>query len=236
MIDVVSIEKRFGKNHALRGVDMAIREGCITAVLGPNGSGKTTLIRSILGMVIPGSGEILSDGRSISNRWDYRAGIGYLPQSARFPENLKVRELLNMITDIRGTPSDEKRLLNMFDLEGLVDRPLRHLSGGTRQKVNITLTFMFDMPCYILDEPTAGLDPLSMVRFYGLLREQRQKGKAILLTTHIMSLVEELADEIVFLLEGRIYFNGSLSEILAGHGGKNLEEAIANILSENKNA
>ena len=146
------------------------------------------------------------NGLNIHNNWQYRKQIGYLPQIAKFPENLKVKELIRMISDIRGNEGNPEPLIESFDLNQILDKPLRYLSGGTRQKVNILLAFMFDSLYYILDEPTAGLDPLSLIRFKELLVAEKKKGKAILLTTHIVRLVEELADDIIFLLEGNIYF------------------------------
>jgi Cu-processing system ATP-binding protein len=117
-----------------------------------------------------------------------------------------------------------------------MNKPLHHLSGGTRQKVNILIAFMFDSQVYILDEPTAGLDPLALIRFKNLLVTEREKGKAVLMTTHIVHLVEELADEVVFLLEGKVYFRGDVRELKDKYNGVNLEEAIANILSREQHA
>lgn len=232
MIVVNSLHKSFGRNQVLKGIDLHIRDGVITAILGPNGSGKTTLIKSILGMVLPQQGTIEMNGLNIHNHWHYRQQIGYLPQIARFPENLKVKELIRMISDIRGIKGNPELLMESLDLDKVLDKPLRYLSGGTRQKVNILLAFMFDSPNFILDEPTAGLDPLSLIRFKELLVSEKKKGKAILLTTHIVSLVEELADDIIFLLEGNIYFSGTLQELKAQHGSLTLDQSIASILTQ----
>ena len=231
---VQGIHKKFGKNQVLKGVSLEMKEGRITAVLGPNGSGKTTLIKSILGMVIQDEGTVMAGGKDTRGRWDYRSDIGYLPQIARFPENLRVSELIRMVKDIRGSAADATPLIRLFELEDFLNRPLRYLSGGTRQKVNIVLAFMFDTRYYILDEPTAGLDPLALIGFKKLVREEKQKGKSILLTTHIMSLVEDIADEVVFLLEGEIYFSGSVQEMKDKYAQASLEEAIAALLSEKR--
>jgi Cu-processing system ATP-binding protein len=214
MIEIRGIKKSFGKLEALRGFDLSIEKGKITAVLGPNGSGKTTLIKSILGLVVPGGGEILFYDKLVYHEWQYRTDIGYLPQIARFPENLKVREVLRLIEDIRNIRGNYLELINQFDLKHSLNKKLRNLSGGTRQKVNIVLTFMFDCPLYILDEPTAGLDPIALIRLKDMIIKMNKKGKTFLITTHIMSLVEEFADELVFLLEGKIYFRGTCKEML----------------------
>jgi Cu-processing system ATP-binding protein len=201
-------------------------------VLGPNGSGKTTLIKCLLGMVIGQSGEILAGGKNIGRDWMYRSDIGYLPQIARFPENLKVKELISMIRDIRNQPAGIDSLAATFGLEPFMNKHLRHLSGGTRQKVNILITFMFDPAVYILDEPTVGLDPLALIRFKEILLEEKRKGKSILMTTHMVHLVEEMADEVIFLLEGKIYFKGNVNMLKDKHQAGNLELAIAKILAK----
>jgi len=227
---ISGLHKAFGKNEVLKGIDLEIPDGCITAVLGPNGSGKTTLIKSILGMVLFQQGEIEIQGGNIKNDWHYRRDIGYLPQIARFPENLKVKELIRMMKDIRNQPASDSGLISLFGLEPYLDRPLRYLSGGTRQKVNILVAFMFDSHYLVLDEPTVGLDPLALIRFKDMLLQKKETGRAILLTTHMVSLVEEMADEVIFILEGKIYFQGKPGELKAQSNEINLERAIAGIL------
>src|SRR5690606_32802704 len=209
MIVIDNLHKKFGKNEVLKGIDLKISTGGIFAVLGPNGSGKTTLIKSILGMVIPDSGSISLNGNSIKRDWKYRNNIDYLPQIANFPSNLTVNELIKMIKDLRSDKvADDERLIELFKLQPFLDKKLGNLSGGTKQKVNLVLTFMFDSPLVILDEPTTGLDPISHLRLKKLITAEKEKGKTILITSHIMGFVEEIADEIVFLLEGKIYFRG----------------------------
>jgi Cu-processing system ATP-binding protein len=233
MVNIQNLHKKFGKNPVLSGVDLSIKEGGIFAVLGPNGSGKTTLIKSILGMVIPNKGTISVYGQNIKNNSGYRYNIDYLPQIANFPSNLKVKELIKMIKDLRGKTSDDERLIELFKLNPFLDKKLGTLSGGTKQKVNLVLTFMFNSPLIILDEPTSGLDPISLIRLKDLIQVEKAKGKTILITSHIMSFVEEVSDEIVFLLEGKIYFKGRISELKTKTNQSDFEHAIASILTEN---
>lgn len=232
MIEIKNLSKKFGKLTVLDQLELSIDEGGIFAVLGPNGSGKTTLIKCILGMVIPDSGNILIQNESVLKKWAYRNDINYLPQIANFPANLTVKELLAMVKNLRPKPASEERLIDLFGLQLFLDKKLGYLSGGTKQKVNLVLTFMFDSKLFILDEPTNGLDPVSLIRLKGLIAEEKKKGKTILITTHIMSLVEEIADEIVFLLDGNIYFKGKVSSLKEMTKERDLEHAIAKIITK----
>lgn len=232
MIEINNLSKKFGKLTVLDQLDLSINEGGIFAILGPNGSGKTTMIKCILGMVIPDSGTILLNNKSVLKKWEYRNDINYLPQIANFPANLTVSELIKMVKNLRPKPAEEQKLIDLFGIQPFLDKKLGYLSGGTKQKVNLVLTFMFDSKLFILDEPTNGLDPVSLIRLKGLIGEEKKKGKTILITTHIMSLVEEIADEIVFLLDGNIYFKGNVSSLKEMTQEKNLEHAIAKIITK----
>ena len=233
MIEITDLHKRFGKVQVLDGVSLEINGGGVFAVLGPNGSGKTTLIKSILGMVIPQSGSIRVNNQEVKDQWAYREDINYLPQIARFPENLTVNELLKMIKNLRGKTAHDASLIELFGLTPFMDKKLGNLSGGTKQKVNLVLTFMFDCPVLILDEPTTGLDPVSLIHLKEIINKEKAAGKTILITTHIMEFVEAMADEIVFLLEGEIYFKGTISELKRKTKEPDFEHAIASILTEN---
>ena len=230
MIKINDLNKKFGQVEVLKGVEMKIPSG-VTAILGPNGSGKTTLIKSILGMVRPDKGNITFNNESLINNETFRRHIRYLPQIAQFPDNLTINELLSMIRDLRCEKGKAEPLLTTFQLTPFLDKKLRHLSGGTRQKVNLVLAFMFESEILILDEPTSGLDPVSQLRLKELIIDEKFKGRTILMTTHIMSLVEELADQIAFLMEGKLYFQGSIEEVKTQTSIDDLERAIAKILT-----
>ena len=232
MIQISQLNKKFGKLIVLDGLDLQITSGGIFAILGPNGSGKTTLIKSILGMVIPNSGEIKINEQSVLKKWKYRNKINYLPQIANFPANLTVKELIAMVKNLRPKESKDSDLIELFSLEPFLDKKLGNLSGGTKQKVNIVLTFMFDSALIILDEPTTGLDPISLIHLKEIIQKEKSKGKTILITTHIMSFVEEVADEIVFLLDGEIYFKGSTKNLKSQTNQPDLEHAIAHLMKK----
>ena len=162
-IDIKNIHKSFKQNHVLKGVDLSITNSGIWAILGPNASGKTTLIKSILGMVLPDQGHILINDNDVLGKWEYKKSINYLPQIARFPDNLTVVELFKMIEELRNSSGDLQPLIDRFDIKPHLKTKLSNLSGGTKQKVNLALALMYDNPIYIFDEPTAGLDPLALI-------------------------------------------------------------------------
>lgn len=233
MITFQDVKKNFGKLEVLKSINLQINQGGIFAILGPNGSGKTTLIKSILGMVIPQGGSIKINNQSVLKNWRYRENIDYLPQIANFPSNLKVSELINMIKDIRNSKCRDQELIQLFRITPFLDKKLGHLSGGTKQRVNLVLAFMFDSSLIILDEPTSGLDPVALITLKELIIKEKEAGKTIIITSHIMSFVEELADEIVFILDGNIYFQGTITNLKKQTKQDHFEYAIASILKEN---
>ncbi|MEZ4703301.1 MAG: ABC transporter ATP-binding protein [Rhodothermales bacterium] len=233
MIQIDGIEKRFGKRDVLRGLNLPIERTEITAILGHNGSGKTTLIKCILGLVRPSGGRIFLDGEKLDAGWAYRQRIGYMPQIARFPENLRMRELVALLRDLRGNPSGtDDELFELFGLEHEMDRPMRTLSGGTRQKINAVIAFLFHPDILILDEPTASLDPVASSILKEKIRRERDAGKTVILTSHNMGEVEALADTIAFLLDGRVHTLGRQQAIKERTGEPDLERAIAHLMQE----
>jgi Cu-processing system ATP-binding protein len=233
MIEISRLTKRFGRAEVLRGVDLRIARGRVIGIVGPNGAGKTTLIKMLLGLVRPDGGEIRIDGTAIQRGEDdsYRSRIGYMPQIARFPENLTAAELFAMLRDLRGTFREcDEELITRLGLESQLDKPLRVLSGGTRQKVNACLAFLFRPDLLILDEPTAGLDPLSSAILKDKIFTARSEGATVIITSHIMSELEELCDDVAFLLDGVVRYMGSVRELTKMTHQANLERAIAALM------
>jgi Cu-processing system ATP-binding protein len=232
MITVTDLSKRFGKLDVLRGLNLKIRGGRVTAIVGPNGAGKTTLIKTVLGLTRSDAGSIVIDGTRVGEDPAYRAAIGYMPQIARFPENLTGTELLTMLRDLRDpvTPVDEE-LIARFKLERELAKPLRTLSGGTRQKVNAAIAFLFNPAVLILDEPTAGLDPVSSGILKDKIRAARDAGKTFVLTSHIMSELDELSDDVAFLLDGQVRFAGAVHDLKLKTRQLSLERAIAEMMT-----
>jgi Cu-processing system ATP-binding protein len=235
MIRAENIHKSFGKLHVLRDVNVTLPGGRVVAVIGPNGSGKTTFIKTLLGMVVPDSGAICIEGQSIADRHDYRSKIGYMPQIGRYPTNLKIRQLFDMMTDLRNDNAPEaldEDLVRAFRLRDMFEKPLGTLSGGTKQKVSAALAFLFNPPILILDEPTAGLDPLSSELLKEKIQREHERGKLILITSHVMSDLDELATDVLYLQDGSVQFYKSLEELKEETGEQKLGRAIAQIMSK----
>lgn len=232
MIDIRGLNKRFGGLEVLKELDAQIQENKITAIVGHNGSGKTTLIKCLLGLDKYDSGSIAIKDYELNGDWGYRSQIGYMPQIARFPENLTATEVITMISDLRAVSANiADNLITYFRLSGEMSKPLKNLSGGTRQKVNAIVALMFNPDILILDEPTAGLDPVSSSLLKDKILAEREAGKTVIITSHIMSEIQELADTILYLLDGKIFFDGPVDELIAQTGEKNLERAIAKMMS-----
>jgi Cu-processing system ATP-binding protein len=233
MIEICRLTKRFGRAEVLRGVDLRVDRGRIIGIVGPNGAGKTTLIKMLLGLVRSDAGEIRIAGAPIQDGNDesYRARIGYMPQIARFPENLTAAELFAMLRDLRGSFDNcDEELITRLGLQSQLDKPLRVLSGGTRQKVNACLAFLFRPDLLILDEPTAGLDPLSSATLKDKVFTARAEGATVVITSHIMSELEELCDDVAFLLDGVVRYMGPIRELTKMTHQANLERAIAALM------
>lgn len=230
-ISARGVSKRFGRLDVLRQVNLDIPAGRITGLVGPNAAGKSTFIKSVLGLVRPDAGELEVLGQLVNGDERYRSRIGYMPQAAHFPENLSGAEVLAMLRDLRGAgAASDTALLDGFDLGSQLDKPIRTLSGGTRQKLSAALAFLFRPDLLILDEPTAGLDPIASGIFKEQLATVRERGASILLASHTLSELEALADDIVFLLDGRIRFHGPVAQLMERTGFANLERAVAALM------
>lgn len=230
MITLDGIRKAYGPRPVLDHVSLGIVPGRVTALVGPNGSGKTTLIKMILGLARPDAGRILLDGAPIDPEGRYRARIGYAPQAPRFPDNLSVGEVFAMLRALRPGAETDESLLEAFGLRAEWDTKVGTLSGGWRQKLSSACAFLFMPDVLILDEPTAGLDPIAAGLLKAEIRTAREEGRTILITSHILSELEELADDVAFLSDGQLRFGGPVGALLAETGMRRLEPAIAALL------
>jgi len=231
MIQITNLQKRFRKLQALDTINAEFTKGQVISLIGPNGSGKTTLIKSILGLVKPDSGTILFNKVPITEKVQYREQIGYMPQIGRYPDNMKIGQVIEMIKNIRSSASRlDEELYYKFKLDTILDKNMRSLSGGTRQKVSAAQAFMFNPDVLILDEPTAGLDPLASEILKEKVLAEKRKGKLILITSHILSDLEELTTDIMYLQDGKVVFFKSLEALQADTGEEKLGKAIAHVM------
>lgn len=227
------LTKRFGRLEVLKGLDLTLPRGRVTGLVGPNAAGKSTFIKSLLGLVYPDAGHLAVLGTHVNGDERYRHQLGYMPQAASFPGNLTGHEVLRMVQDLRpATPADPGPLVERFRLAGELGKPVRTLSGGTRQKLSASLAFLFQPDLLILDEPTAGLDPVASGIFKDALARARARGTSILVVTHTLAELEALADDLIFLLEGRVAFHGPVPALLTRTGVAGLERAVASLMLE----
>lgn len=231
MIEIKNLSKKFGKLEVLKDIQLQCNNGECIALIGPNGCGKTTLIKSILGMVLPDKGEIKFDGLDIRNQYLYRNQIGYMPQIGRYPENMSIGQVLEMIKTIRKSPENfDEELMHSFKLPQFFDKKMSTLSGGTTQKVSATLAFLFNPKVLILDEPTAGLDPIAAEILKEKIIKEKQKGKLILITSHMLSELDELISQIIFMQDGNIVFHKNIDLLKEETGETKISKAISKIM------
>jgi len=236
MIAIKNIYKKFGKLEVLNDVNLTFNTGECIALIGPNGCGKTTLIKSILGMVIPTKGDILFDNKSVLDQFQYRAQIGYMPQIGRYPDYMTVGQIIEMIKKIRNSNEDlDEDLIKAFELEKIFDKQMRTLSGGTTQKVSAILAFLFNPEVLILDEPTAGLDPLASEILKEKIIKEREKGKLILITSHLLSELDDMISQIIFMQDGKVHFHKTIADLLESTNEQKISKAIAKILKSESN-
>lgn len=236
MIEIKNLTKKFNKFTALNQVNIRFNDGHSVALIGPNGCGKTTLIKCILGLNVVEDGDILVNNESVKEHYLYRKNIGYMPQIGRYPENMTIAQTIQMIKDTRKVSESEldTELLEAFELESIFDKKMRTLSGGTTQKVSAVLAFLFNPRIIILDEPTAGLDPLASEILKNKIIKEKNKGKLIIITSHLLSELDDIVSEIVFMNEGKVIVHQSVEELMTERKTEKISESIISILKEMK--
>jgi Cu-processing system ATP-binding protein len=231
MITFTNVRKRFGALDVLKGVSLEVRAGAVTALVGPNASGKTTLIKIALGLSRADGGTIHFNGAPADEAGAYRQALGYMPQMSRFPDNLRVRDVLDLVGALRPRAKRDDELIDAFELATAMDKKLGTLSGGTRQKVNAAIAFLFSPDVLVLDEPTAGLDPVASGILKDKIRRVRVEGRTVLITSHVLSELEELANDVAFLCDGTLQFAGAIPALFAHTGATRLESAVAALMT-----
>ena len=237
MIEIKNLTKKFNKFTALQDINLECKKGHSIAFIGPNGCGKTTLIKCILGLNVVEFGDILVSGNSVKKDFLYREKIGYMPQIGKYPENMTIGQTIKMIQDNRKNVENlDTELLEAFELPKLYDKKMSTLSGGTTQKVSAVLAFMFHPEIIILDEPTAGLDPLASEILKNKIIKERKNGKLIIITSHLLSELDDMVNEIVFINDGKVLVHQSVEDLKTETQQTKISDAITNILKNMKNA
>ncbi len=215
-LEIRELTKTYGEIVAVDGLSLDVRPGEVVALLGPNGSGKTTTIRCVAGLLNPDHGTILVQGFDLRRHYRLaRRQFTYLPQQAEFPSSLSVREVLQFHARLRGLGREEtNQALAEAGLGAEVeDRAIGQLSGGMRQRVSLAVACLPQAPVMLLDEPTANLDPAAALNFRRLARGWRDAERALLLSTHVLTDVVELADRVVVLVDGRLVASEDISQL-----------------------
>ena len=236
VIQSENLTKVYGKHRGIQNIDLVVREGEIFGFLGPNGAGKTTTIRILLDMLRATSGSASIFGMDTQkDSIAIRKRLGNLPGEVALYDSLRGNELLNLLGNFRGGNGTKrlKALAERFDLD--LTRTIREYSKGMKQKLAIIQCFMHDPELFLLDEPTSGLDPLMQRQFYGLLKEEQDRGKTVFLSSHLLDEVERLCDRVGIVKEGRLVMTERLSVLKSRKVRKlNLrfsEDAVINDLS-----
>ena len=214
-LTVDRITKQYKNKIAVDRISFELTQG-VTGLLGANGAGKTTLMRMMCGILNPTSGEINADGIAV-NTENYRALLGYLPQDFGYYPEFSAREFLEYMAALKGLEKKEAKdkiseLLELVGLSDVARKKMKTFSGGMKQRVGIAQALLNDPAILILDEPTAGLDPKERVRFRELIEELGKKS-IVLLSTHIVSDIEHIADKIIMMKDGSLIWQGKQSEI-----------------------
>jgi len=225
-IEVSGLTKDYGDVLANDGVTFDVEEGEVFGYLGPNGAGKTTTIRTLLGLQSPtdGTATVLgADVREESELVAAKRRVGYLPANPAFDETATGREVLDLHASIKGAERREE-LLELF--EPPLDRPIRDYSTGNVQKLGLVQAFMHDPDLVVMDEPTAGLDPLLQRRFNEFVREERERGTTVFLSSHVLGEVRQVCDRVGIIRDGRIVAVETVADLL-GRSGKSVHFRVA---------
>ena len=240
MIKVVDVHKSYTKeNETIKGVSFEVREGQIFGLLGPNGAGKTTLMQMIATLMKPTSGQILIDGLSADkNLLDIHRKIGFLTNEIKLDPMSTPNNLFDFFAELYDIPANELKdrrdqSFARFGIAPFADKRINELSTGMKQKISIAISLIHNPPVIIFDEPTNGLDILTSKQVTDYLKELRDQGHAIILSTHIFSVAEELCDDIAIMVDGRIVAQGSVNELIDLSGTENFEQAFFKIYVDN---
>jgi ABC-type multidrug transport system ATPase subunit len=219
-IRLEGLAKHYSDEKKITNISLTIEKPEIFALCGGNGAGKSTLIKMLTGIMKPTSGRIFMDGKEVDQQSNsYKKLFSYMPDEMLFPRQLTGLEVLNFFARLRGISegkvSESLQQVGLYDVRKM---PIKHYSKGMQQRLSLAQALMPDVPLRILDEPTNGLDPLWVFRFKEIIQEEKRQGRTIFFTTHILSLVEELADRAAFMQEGKMHYCDSVGTLVQQKG------------------
>lgn len=230
-INIEHLSKRFGTIQALEDIHTSLLADQCIALIGPNGCGKSTLIKSILGLVIPDGGDIFVNGIKINSDSSYRKNIGYMPQIGKYPDHMKVYQVFELIEKIRREDcKKDYELYESFQISSIANQYMYTLSGGTRQKISAVLAFLYSPGILILDEPTSGLDPLSAEILKTKIKKVNEAGNLIIITSHILSDLDELCSDVIYMQDGRLIFNKTIQKLQSETNEVKLNKMITHLI------
>jgi len=215
IVQVRDLQMHYGSLHAVDGISFQINRGSCTGLLGPNGAGKTTTVEILEGIKRPTHGEVLYKGQPLDAEFRQQAGIMF--QSTALPDYITTRETLRLFRDLYPKSMDLDELIEACSLGEFLNRDAKRLSGGQRQRLLLAIALINDPEIVFLDEPTTGMDPQARRNFWKLIKDIRQRGKTVVLTTHYMDEAYELCDEILIMDHGKIIAEGTPDDLLAKH-------------------
>ncbi|MGX7067604.1 ABC transporter ATP-binding protein [Vagococcus fluvialis] len=229
MIIFENVQKKYGTKEALKGLTLTIPEGKIFGFLGHNGAGKSTTIKSLVSIIMPTSGEITVDGKSLKeNRLEIKKRIGYVPDTPNMFLQLTAMEYWNLVAaafDLSEVEKNQKinNLASLFEIRQQVNNEIDSFSHGMRQKVIVIGALLSNPDIWILDEPMQGLDPQAAFDLKQLMREHAAQGNTVIFSTHNLDTAEQLCDELAILKKGELIYNGSVEDLLKEYPEESLE-------------
>jgi sodium transport system ATP-binding protein len=235
IISLEGLTKDFGARRVVDSVSLSVAAGEVVGLLGPNGAGKTTTLRMLAGLITPTSGRALIDGIDVRQQpLQARARLGFMTASTGLYERLTGREIIETFGVLNGLTPDKLRarleaLVQELELKDLLDLRCGTLSSGQKQRVSIARALVADPPAYVLDEPTATLDPVAANDIWKLVNAAKERGKAVLFSTHRMEEAEFLCSRIGFMRAGKLVAQGSPAELLAQSGQRSLTGAFLHL-------
>jgi ABC-2 type transport system ATP-binding protein len=239
MIRLENVTKKFGTKVAVYNLSLALRRGELFAFLGPNGAGKTTTIKMIVGLLRPTSGKIFIDGHDIEkDSLEIKRRIAYIPEEPFLYDKLSGAEFLEFIANVYGLDKERRErkideLIELFGMRDYINELIESYSCGMRQRIVLSATLLHEPDLIIVDEPLVGLDPSTSKLVRNIFRDQVKEGKTIFMSTHIISIAEEIADRIGIIIDGKLVATGTIGELaeLARLESKKLEEIFFKITS-----